>query len=64
MITKLVISLLILIPGYTFGQQCLSDAGQDKTVCGGKKVGSNYRVYLNGTNSSLVNGSINYKWSS
>ena len=50
--------------GYLFAQQCISNAGQDKTVCGGKKVGSNYRVYLNGTGSNVIGGSINYEWSS
>ena len=59
-----VIIFLTIINSYIFGQQCFSDAGQDKTVCGGKKVGSNYRVYLDGTNSSITNGSLNYEWSS
>ena len=55
---------LIVTNGFIFGQQCFSDAGQDKIVCGGKKVGSNYRVDLDGTNSSISNGSLNYEWSS
>ena len=59
-----VIIFLTIINSYILGQQCFSDAGQDKTVCGGKKVGSNYRVYLDGTNSSITNGSLNYEWSS
>ena len=57
-------SFILFIYGYISGQQCFSDAGQNKTVCGGKKVGSNYRVYLDGSNSTIVNGSINYEWSS
>ena len=59
-----VIIFLTIINSYIFGQQCFSNAGQDKTVCGGKKVGSNYRVYLDGTGSSITNGSLNYEWSS
>ena len=59
-----VIIFLTIINSYILGQQCFSDAGQDKTVCGGKKVGSNYRVYLDGTKSSITNGSLNYEWSS
>jgi REJ domain. len=47
----------------TYGQVCIFDAGQDMVVCGGKKSGSNYRVYLDGTASS-VGGSINYEWTS
>ena len=43
-------------------QVCVSDAGQNMVVCGGKKSGSNYRVYLDGTASSVSGGSINYKW--
>ena len=61
---RLVIIFLTIINSYIFGQQCFSNAGQDKTVCGGKKVGSNYRVYLDGTGSSITNGSLNYEWSS
>ena len=45
-------------------QVCVSDAGQNMGVCGGKKSGSNYRVYLDGTASSVSGGSINYKWAS
>ena len=54
----------VMLNGYLFAQQCISNAGQDKTVCGGKKVGSNYRVYLDGTGSNVIGGSINYEWSS
>ena len=55
---------LVMINGYLFAQQCVSNAGQDKTVCGGRKVGSNYRVSLDGTESYIVGGSVNYEWSS
>ena len=50
-----------LVNSILYGQVCVSDAGQDMVVCGGKKSGSNYRVYLDGTASS-VGGSINYEW--
>ena len=53
-----------LVNSMTHGQVCVSDAGQDMVVCGGKKSGSNYRVYLDGTASSVTGGSINYKWTS
>ena len=54
----------VMLNGFLFSQQCVSNAGQDKTVCGGKKVGSNYRVYLDGSGSDIIGGSINYEWSS
>ena len=44
------------------GQVCTANAGQDTVVCGGKKSGSNYRVYLDGTSSSVSGGEINYRW--
>ena len=46
----------------SMGQVCTADAGPDTLVCGGKRSGSNYRVYLNGTRSSVSGGEINYKW--
>ena len=61
---KIFYIFFVLLNGYLFAQQCVSNAGQDKTVCGGKKVGSNYRVYLDGTGSNIIGGSINYEWSS
>ena len=61
---KMLYIFFILLNGYSFSQQCISNAGQDKTVCGGKKVGSNYRVDLDGTDSDIIGGSINYEWSS
>ena len=57
-------SFIFFFSSQLYSQQCASNAGIDKTVCGGKKVGSNYRVYLDGSDSYLLNGSINYKWSS
>ena len=57
-------SFIFFFSSQLYSQQCVSNAGIDKTVCGGKKVGSNYRVYLDGSDSYLLNGSINYKWSS
>ena len=54
----------ILANTVIYSQICSSNAGQDMVVCGGKKSGSNYRVYLDGTESNVVNGSINYKWTS
>ena len=57
-------SFIFFFSSQLYSQQCSSNAGIDKTVCGGKKVGSNYRVYLDGSDSYLLNGSINYKWSS
>ena len=38
---KIFYIFFVLLNGYLFAQQCVSNAGQDKTVCGGKKVGSN-----------------------
>ena len=61
---KILYIFFVTLNGYLFAQQCISNAGQDKTVCGGKKVGSNYRVYLDGTGSNIIGGSINYEWSS
>ena len=52
----------IFVSSTLYGQVCVSDAGTDMVVCGGKKSGSNYRVYLDGTASSVVGGSINYEW--
>ena len=43
-----------------WGQTCLSDAGADTTVCTGE--GSQYRVYLDGSDSNVENGNINYEW--
>ena len=54
----------ILFNTIVYTQVCSSDAGQNMAVCGGKKSGSNYRVYLEGTGSNVANGSINYKWTS
>ena len=56
----LFLGLLFVTP--SIGQVCTADAGQDTVVCGGKKSGSNYRVYLDGTGSSVSGGEINYKW--
>jgi len=57
-------SFIFFFSSQLYSQQCVSNAGIDKTVCGGKKVGSNYRVYLDGSDSYILNGSINYEWSS
>ncbi|MGY8816142.1 MAG: hypothetical protein ACKVHQ_15720, partial [Gammaproteobacteria bacterium] len=56
--------LVVFFSSHLYSQQCISNAGLDKTVCGGKKSGSNYRVYLDGSDSYILNGSINYEWSS
>ena len=61
---KVIYIFLVLFNGYLVAQDCISNAGQDKTMCGGKKVGSNYRVYLDGTGSDIIGGSLNYEWSS
>ena len=61
---KILYIFFVMLNGYLFAQQCISNAGEDITVCGGKKVGSNYRVYLDGTGSNVIGGSINYEWSS
>ena len=62
MISQVTFFIFVIFHCFLFGQQCLSDAGQNKTVCGGRKFGSNYRVYLDGTNSISGSGSINYEW--
>ena len=59
---RLIFIFLIIFNAFIYGQVCTSDAGQNMTVCGGKKSGSNYRVYLDGTGSSVVGGPINYEW--
>ena len=43
-----------------WGQTCLSDAGAATTVC--TVEGSQYRVYLDGSDSNVENGNINYEW--
>ena len=62
MIRQSIFFIFFIFHCFLHGQQCLSDAGQNKTVCGGRKVGSNYRVDLDGTSSFIENGSINYEW--
>jgi len=57
-----ILIFFIIFSKFIYGQVCTSDAGQNMTVCGGKKSGSNYRVYLDGTGSSVVGGPINYEW--
>ena len=55
---------ILVIFGQTqllWGQTCLAYAGEDTTVCTG--IGNQYRVYLDGSNSSVESGSINYEWS-
>ena len=34
-------SFVLFFSSHLYGQQCVSNAGLDKTVCGGKKIGSN-----------------------
>ena len=62
MIKQSILLFSFIFNAFIYGQVCLSDAGSDMTVCGGKKSGSNYRVYLDGTGSSVVGGLINYEW--
>ena len=59
---RVLLFFYFLVNSTLHGQVCISNAGQDMVVCGGKKSGSNYRVYLDGTASSVVGGSINYEW--
>ena len=61
---SIIYSAILFFCSQLYSQQCTSNAGSDKTVCGGKKVGSNYRVYLDGSSSYILDGSINYDWSS
>ena len=59
---RVLLFFYFLVNSTLHGQVCISNAGQDMVVCGGKKSGSNYRVFLDGTASSVVGGSINYEW--
>ena len=56
--------LFFLIGSLLYGQNCIANAGENMEVCGGKKVGSNYRVFLDGSGSSVPVGSIDYTWES
>ena len=60
---KLFYFFLIFFHCYLFSQQCLSNAGPDRIVCGG--TGSNFLVELDGTNSTVPGTSpIRYEWTS
>ena len=53
---------IVTVLSFSYSQNCVSNAGLDFQSCGGQKSGSNYRVYLNGENSYIIDGDINYKW--
>ena len=58
LLTSIVVSFLSF--GSVLGQ-CVSDAGQDISICDGDGSSSNY-TYLDGTGSSVSEGEVNYEW--
>ena len=38
--------IIFFISSYLYGQSCNSNAGENMEVCGGVKVGSRYKVFL------------------
>ena len=56
----IIVGLVLFFPGKLKSQSCLASAGSDTSVCTGD--GSQYRVYLDGSQSYVENGSVNYEW--
>ena len=56
----IIVGLVLFFSGKLKSQSCLASAGSDTSVCTGD--GSQYRVYLNGSQSYVENGSANYEW--
>ena len=54
--------LLLFFGPYLYGQNCNSNAGENMEVCGGLKVGSRYKVFLDGSGSNVDVGTIEYEW--
>ena len=46
---------------YLYSQTCTADAGVNVSICDGDGSSSNY-TYLDGSNSTISEGEINYKW--
>ena len=55
-----ILALTFLLPSKIKSQTCFASAGADTSVCTGE--GSQYRVYLDGSQSFVENGSVNYEW--
>ena len=54
------VGLTLLLPSKLKSQSCFASAGSDTSVCSGE--GSQYRVYLDGSQSFVENGPVNYEW--
>ena len=59
---KTFLFLIFFISSYLYGQSCNSNAGENMEVCGGIKVGSRYKVFLDGSGSNVDVGAIEYEW--
>jgi len=55
-----ILGIILLLPSKLKSQTCFASAGADTSVCTGE--GSQYRVYLDGSQSYVENGSANYEW--
>ena len=46
---------------YTYSQVCNADAGSNTSICDGDGSSSNY-TYLDGSNSTVPEGEVNFEW--
>ena len=60
-IFQVTLTLLFLNSQAAYSQECLANAGLDISICDGDGTSSNY-TYLDGENSTLSEGDINYDW--